>query len=105
MLALCSWKQEQGEGMGLVTFIVENILKEYEVDQSRVSAIKTGLCQSVNTGEVIYTQVWEEEGSGLENGFRKLYFAASGHMTGKPVVTGSYILIKKRVKIKPMSKT
>lgn len=40
MLALCSWKQEQVEGMGLVTFIVENILKEYDVDQSKVSAIK-----------------------------------------------------------------
>lgn len=38
MLALCSWKQEQVEGMGLVTFIVENILKEYDVDQSKVSA-------------------------------------------------------------------
>ena len=40
MLALCSWKQEQVEGMGLVTFIVENILKEYDVDQNRVSVIK-----------------------------------------------------------------
>ena len=40
MLALCSWKQEQIEGMGVVTFIVENILKEYDVDQSRISAIK-----------------------------------------------------------------
>ena len=40
MLALCSWKQEQVEGMGLVTCIVENILKEYDVDQSRVCAIK-----------------------------------------------------------------
>ena len=40
MLALCSWKQEQVEGMGLVTFIVENILKEYNVDQERVVAIK-----------------------------------------------------------------
>ena len=28
------------EGMGLVTFIVENILKEYDVDQNRVSVIK-----------------------------------------------------------------
>ena len=26
--------------MGVVTFIVENILKEYDVDQSRISAIK-----------------------------------------------------------------
>ena len=40
MLALCSWKQEQIEGMGVVTFIVKNILKEYDVDQSRISAIK-----------------------------------------------------------------
>ena len=40
MLALCSWKQEQVEGMGLVTFIVENILKKCDVDQNRVSAIK-----------------------------------------------------------------
>lgn len=28
------------EGMGLVTFIVENILKKCDVDQNRVSAIK-----------------------------------------------------------------
>ena len=96
--------------MGLVTFIVENILKECDVDQNRVSAIKvskidftmfyaglcflqTGLCQSVNPAEVIYTRIWEEEGLGLEKGFSKLYFAASGHMSGKPVVTGISISI------------
>ena len=55
--------------------------------------LQTGLCQSVNPGEVIYTRIWEEEGLGLEKGFSKLYFAASGHMSGKPVVTGISISI------------
>ena len=76
------------------------------------------MCHSVNTDEALYTQIWEEDGSGLEAGFRKLYFAATELITGKPVVTGkrefassrialysinfsgSYILIKKDSKNK-----
>ena len=53
MLALCSWKQEQVEGMGLVTFIVENILKEYDVDQSRVCAIKVSQIDRVYINRLI----------------------------------------------------
>ena len=54
MLALCSWKQEQVEGMGLVTFIVENILKEYDVDQSRVCAIKVNQIDFTTTDLYIF---------------------------------------------------
>ena len=48
----------------------------------------------MNPGEVIYTRIWEENGVGLENGFRKLHFAATEHMSGRPVLTGIRAILK-----------
>ena len=44
MLSLCSWKQEQCEGIGLVTLITENIIKELNIKQSQVVIVKVGYC-------------------------------------------------------------
>ena len=40
MLGLLSWKQEQVEGVAIVTIVVENILKELDIDQSKVALLK-----------------------------------------------------------------
>ena len=40
MLGLLSWKQEQVEGVAIVTMVVENILKELDIDQTKVALLK-----------------------------------------------------------------
>ena len=46
MLSLCSWKQEQCEGMGIVTLVVENIAKNLDIEPSKVSLIKVNTLES-----------------------------------------------------------
>ena len=40
MLSLCSWKQEQIEGVGAITLIVENVIKELEIEPSNLALVK-----------------------------------------------------------------
>ena len=49
MLGLLSWKQEQVEGVAIITIVVENILKELDIDQSKVALLKvtSNSCQCV----------------------------------------------------------
>ena len=40
MLSLCSWKQEQIEGVGVITLIVEKIIRELEIEPTNVALVK-----------------------------------------------------------------
>ena len=85
MLSLCSWKQEQVEGVGVVTFIVENIVKKLELDASRILIIKTGLCRTINPGETVVTRLWVDD---WNQDYFKIYFDTMGLMSGKPIIHG-----------------
>ena len=105
MLGLLSWKQEQVEGVAIVTIVVENILKELDIDQSKVALLKvnttksmckistqfcvqTGLCRSVNPGDVVFTRIWFSSEAAEEETFTKLHFESSSQTCGKPILTG-----------------
>ena len=40
MLNLCSWKQEQFEGVGIVTLVVEEIIRKLEIKLEKVIIVK-----------------------------------------------------------------
>ena len=103
----------QVEGVAIITIVVENILKELDIDLSKVALLKvntelsqfarylpssvsvqTGLCRSVNPGDVVFTRIWFSSEATEEESFTKLHFESSSQSCGKPILTGSYIQYK-----------
>jgi len=87
MLNLCSWKQEQFEGVGIVTLIVEEIIRKLEIKLEKVIIVKTGLYDSVSPGEVVETRVWEQDGSYGEN-YVQVFFESAIRSNGRPIING-----------------
>ena len=87
---------------------MENILKELDIDQTKVALLKvnttkaiarhqpssvsvqTGLCRSVNPGEVVFTRIWFSSEAAEEETFTKLHFESSSQSCGKPILTGHF---------------
>lgn len=94
MLNLCSWKQEQFEGVGIVTLVVEEIIRKLEIKLEKVIIVKTGLFDSVSPGEIVETRVWEQDGPYGES-YGQVFFESAIRSNGRPVINGAYLLYKK----------
>jgi len=94
ILSLCSWKQDQFEGVGIINLVVENIINTLDIKIEKVEIIKTGLLHSVSPGQEVVTRVWRQDGPYGEN-YGQIFFESTIKKSCKPVINGAYILFKK----------
>ena len=89
---LLSWRQEQLEGVGVITFVTDKICQELDISVSKIAAIKTGLGERVSEGAVVETNIWTEDHS--QDQYR-VYFESAELLSGKPVIQGAHMLVYK----------
>ena len=78
-----AWHRPDQSGSAEGKYIDKSICKI-----STQFCLQTGLCRSVNPGDVVFTRIWFSSEATEEETFTKLHFESSSQSCGKPILTG-----------------